>query len=126
MRRREKEHRGRETTEERDAKVHVNKARRERFVEVTGEPRADTHGRKVEADDEGKLGDRVAEHVARERAGEELVDEPAGGQQKDIQKEQRRSRTCDRRRGRRLGISGEGAVVHRARGPATNREPQPK
>ena len=54
------------------------------------EPReiaADAHGEQVAADDGGKLQDAVAEQVAGERTGDQLVDEPAGGDEEDREKE---------------------------------------
>ncbi len=52
-------------------------------LEPARQPRADAHGEQVGADDGRELEDRVAEQVAGERAGGELVDQPAGGDDED-------------------------------------------
>ena len=44
---------------------------------------ADAHGEQVAADDGGELEDAVAEQIAGQRAGDQLVDQPAGGDQED-------------------------------------------
>ena len=47
------------------------------------EPAADAHGEQVAADDGRELKDAVAEQIAGQRAGDQLIDQPAGGDQED-------------------------------------------
>ena len=45
----------------------------------------------VDADHQRELRDGVAQHVAGQRAGQQLVDQPAGGQDQHVQEEHRRA-----------------------------------
>jgi len=57
------------------------------------EPRqeaADAHREQVGADDRGELEDAVADQIARHRAGDQLVDEPARGDEQDREKQRDR------------------------------------
>ena len=49
----------------------------EAVVKVARQPRADAHREQVGANDGRELRDGVAEKITRERAGNELVDQPA-------------------------------------------------
>ena len=60
----------------------------ESAIDVAGKRAADPHGKQVAADDRGELKNAVAEKIAGERARDELVDEPAGGDQQDRDEKQ--------------------------------------
>ena len=51
------------------------------------QPAADPHREQIGADDGGELQDAVAEQIARQRAGDELIDQPARRDEKDREKE---------------------------------------
>ena len=73
-----------------DQQLDAHEVRDQLALEVARQPGADAHREQVGADDGGELQDRVAQQVAGERAGDELVDQPAGrddedrGQQRDV------------------------------------------
>ncbi len=69
--------------EEGDRQLHLHEAARETALHVARQVGAEAQGGEVDADDGGELRDRVAEHVARQRARHQLVDEPAGGDDED-------------------------------------------
>ena len=48
-------------------------------LEVPRQPRAHAHGKQVGADDGGKLQHRIAQHIRRQRARSQLVQQAAGG-----------------------------------------------
>ena len=79
----------------------MNRATRPRCDEPR-EITADAHREQVAADDRGELQDAVAEQIARERAGDQLIDQPASGDQKD----------GDEQRSRHDSASGR-ALMHR-------------
>src|SRR6185503_11477309 len=86
-REREKQQWRREAAEHRDRELNINKASRESFVDEAREPRADSHREEIDADDEGELCDGVAEDVACERARKQLVDQSAGRDDENVEKE---------------------------------------
>ncbi len=68
------------------------------------QPGADAHREQIGADDGGKLGDRVAEQIRGECAGDQLIGEPAGGDDKD-RGEQRQLQA----------LAPPGGVIHESR-----------
>ena len=62
--------------------IEMNRATRPRSDE-SREIAAHAHGEQVAADDRGELKDAVAQQVAGERTGDELIDQPACGNQRD-------------------------------------------
>ena len=58
------------------------------LFDVSREPRADAHGEEIDADDGGELRDGIAEQIAGERAGDQLVDQPAGRDREDGREEE--------------------------------------
>jgi pyruvate/2-oxoglutarate dehydrogenase complex dihydrolipoamide acyltransferase (E2) component len=57
-------------------------------LHVARQPGADAHGKQVAADDGRELGDAVTQKVARQRARDQLVDEPAGRDHEHGKKQQ--------------------------------------
>ena len=81
-----------------DQQLDAQEVRDQLALEKARQPRADAHREQVGADDGGELQDRVAQQVARQRAGRELVDQPAGGDDEDRgqQRDLGRARAPDR------------------------------
>ena len=83
VREREEHDRRGDAAEHRDRELDLEEARDQAGNDVARQERADAHRREVGPDHDRELGDRVAEEVARRRAGDELVDEPARGDDED-------------------------------------------
>src|SRR5215467_13582787 len=83
---RKEEHRGREAAYQPDHQLDRDEARHEAAAEESGEEAADSHREQIRANDGGELEDAVAEQVACESAGDQLINEPAGGDQEDGEK----------------------------------------
>src|SRR4029079_4108439 len=77
-----------------------------------------SHREQIGPDDGRELQDRIAEQVAGERARDELVDEPAGGDDEDRGEERDLGEADGRRRVRRRGIDG-GVLRPRGTYPCT-------
>ena len=71
--------------------LHVHEGRAQPAGDVPGEVGAEAQGEEVDPDHGGELRDRVAQHVARDRAHDELVDQP-GGRDQEHHGEQGRGR----------------------------------
>ena len=61
-----------------DSQLHLDETAGQRSSTRPRQPGADAQGRQIDADDERELRHRVAEHVAGERPGQQLVDQAAG------------------------------------------------
>ena len=68
----------RKTADQSHGQLHFDESRRKVAIEKPRQPRAHSERRKIKSDDERELRDRIADHIAGHRAGEQLVDKPAG------------------------------------------------
>ena len=59
--------------------LHQHESRDDPAHDEAREPAADPHGEQIRADDGGKLRDTITKQIRRQRAGDELIDEPTGG-----------------------------------------------
>ncbi len=89
----EKQQRRARAAEQCDAKFDFDKDAGEIPFYEAGQPGSDTQSRQVHADDQRKLSDGIAEHIARQRSGEEFIDEAAGRDDQDVEIEQREWRS---------------------------------
>src|ERR1700687_2616212 len=85
---RQKQQGGRKTSNHTQQQFDPHKTVGETGIDVTRKSAADPHREQVTANDRGKLKNAVAEKVAGERSRDELVDEPAGGDQQDRDEKQ--------------------------------------
>ncbi len=76
-----------EAADQTDHQFDGDEAGHEAAVQEAREPTADAHGEQVAADDRGKLKHAVAQQIAGERAGDQLIDQPARGDQEDGKEE---------------------------------------
>ncbi len=76
----------RESADDTDHQLDRDEARDQRPRQELREPAPDAHGEQVGADDGGELQDAIAQQVAGKRAGDQLIDQTAGGDQKDGEK----------------------------------------
>src|SRR5207249_6034917 len=60
-----------------------HKAIGQTFVDEAGKKASDPHGEQVAADHGGKLKNAVPHQIAGHGAGDQLIDQPAGGDQQD-------------------------------------------
>ena len=74
---------GRETSNHSEKQFNPYEPVGKTAIDVTREGAADPHRKQVTTDDCRKLKHAIAQKVAGERARDELVDEPAGGNQQD-------------------------------------------
>ena len=80
------QHGRRQTADQSHRQFDIHKARQHILVlDVLGEVRADTHRKQVASDNGGELEHRVAQQVAGQRAGNQLVRQPAGRHHEDGQ-----------------------------------------
>ena len=83
----QKQQRRREAAHHSKQQFNPHKPVCETAVDVARKRAADPHGEQVAADDGGELKNAIAEKIACERPRDELVDEPAGGNQQDSYEE---------------------------------------
>jgi hypothetical protein len=87
VRKREKEHQRREAADHADEQLDHHEAGHHTARDVARQPAADAHREQVRADDGRELRDTVAEQIRRERAGDQLVNQPTGRDEADGNKE---------------------------------------
>jgi hypothetical protein len=75
----EEQRRRRQPAEDADQQLDLHEARDQIALDVARQPRADAHRKEIGADHGRELHHRIAEQIARQRAGDQLVGEPAGG-----------------------------------------------
>jgi hypothetical protein len=97
----EKEDRRRQAADGSDEDLHDDELSDRRARDVARHPRPDAHREEIRADDGGELRDAVAEQIAGQRAGHELVDQPA---RRD---EENRRQECGRHGSRMRGEPGQ-------------------
>jgi hypothetical protein len=73
----------RDAAEQADQQLDLDEAQQQVSRHVLRQPGTDAHGEQVGADHRRELGHRVAEQVAGQRAGDEFVGQPAGGDDED-------------------------------------------
>src|SRR5205814_4372927 len=71
----EEEKRGGKAADERDRQLHFDEPRRQIAIEISRQPRSDAESGQVESDDQRELRDGIANHVAGNRSGQQLVNE---------------------------------------------------
>jgi hypothetical protein len=69
---------GREAAEQADQQFDLDEAHQQIAADIFRQPGADAHREQVDADHGGELHHRVAQQVARQRAGDQLVSQAAG------------------------------------------------
>src|SRR5205085_930396 len=74
----EKKQRGGETANDCYAQLDLDKSLSDVFVDKSRQPRAHTHRKQIYPNYYRELSYRIAEHIARQSAGQQLVNEPAG------------------------------------------------
>ena len=85
---RQKQQRGRKSADDAEHQLDPDEALHEAAIDVARERTADAHGKEVVADDGGKLKDAVAEEIAGERAGDQLIDQAASRDEQHGDEEQ--------------------------------------
>src|SRR5258706_16069626 len=73
------------SAEDSDAKFDFNEVARQVRFDETRKPGSGAQSEKIDTDDQGKLSDGIAEHIARQRAGDQFVNQPAGGDDQHMQ-----------------------------------------
>ena len=81
----EKKQRRRKPTEDSHRKFDVDKFFGNALIDKAREPRADAHGKQINAYYQRKLGDGIAENIGRKRSGKQLVDQAAGSDDENIE-----------------------------------------
>ncbi len=79
-----------EPAHQRDAQFQVHEAPCQAPLEELREIGTQAHGAEVDPDHRGELRDRVPQQVTRQRAGHQLVDQPAAGDEQHADEQQRR------------------------------------
>jgi hypothetical protein len=79
----EEEDGGRESSHQPHEQLDRDEPRDQSAREEPRQPAPDSHGEEIRPDHRGELRHAVAEQIAGERAGDELVDQPARGDEED-------------------------------------------
>src|SRR5206468_8103428 len=87
----EEEQRRGEAADQRDGELDLDEARREVAVEEARQPRPHAERGQVQTYDQRELRHGIADDVARDGAGQQLVHEPARGDDEDVEKKDRGS-----------------------------------
>jgi hypothetical protein len=112
----QKEQRRGETSNHAQQQLDPHKSVRKAAIDVARKGAADAHGKQVAADDGGKLKNAIAEQVAGERPRDELVDEPAGGDQQNRDEKQDSQGLVDGGRDDDANADGHGSDQNGERG----------
>ena len=75
--------RRRESADHSDHQLDGDEARHQSALQESRQVTADAHREQVTADDGGELKNPIAEQVTGQRAGDQFIDQPAGGDQKN-------------------------------------------
>ena len=85
----QKQRRGRESADHAHHQLDRDEPRHQRSAQISRRRASEAHREQIRPDDGRELQNAVAEQIAGERSGDQLINEPAGGDQQDGEKKKR-------------------------------------